>query len=330
VSSSQSCYRLEGLEPDNPLAFLALLGLLRVLDTVRPDWHSRAAWDLEAPPIRPILTITESANEQGICEAAAAGIARLTAAHDFGTANDLKLDRSEARRLLCRAADQCYDTGARYFADLCAALASDAAVDQEQTKVEPTPLAYPTVATSNFLKNFVALSRAELPEKRSRDPSYPKTPAECVAQALFAPWRRADRPVGLRWDPEEAKRHAYQWRAPTKDPPTTQHGASRLAIVGLSALTAVPISSGGRVRLSVIGGDGSGDRFSFAWPIWSLPASLPAIRAMLSHPKLRQPGALEHLGVDHVRETLRVSLDRLRNFTYAEPRIPAEPTIGSR
>ena len=165
----------------------------------------------------------------------------------------------------------------------------------------------------------MVLYKTELPEKRGRDPTYPKDAAGCIAQALFAPWQRRDRPVGLRWDPDEAKRHAYQWRAPTKDPPTTQHGANRLAIIGLSALTAVPVSSGTRVHLSVLGGTASGDRFSFAWPIWTPPASLPAIRAMLSHPQLREPRALENLGVDHVVVTRRVSLDRLRNFTNAEP-----------
>jgi hypothetical protein len=319
MTSDQTRFRLDGLEPDNLLAFLALLGLLRVLDTCRPDWHSRAGWDLNQPPLRPILTIVEPASEQAICDFAAAGIAQLAAVNNFETASDLRFDRSVGRKLLCRAASEQSGAEARYFADLCAALISDAALDRERTQVEPTPLAYPSVATSNFLKNFIALCNAELPEKRGRDPTYPKGEAGCIAQALFAPWQRRDRPVGLRWDPDEAKRHAYQWRAPTKDPPTTQHGANRLAIIGLSALTAVPTSSGTRVQLSVLGGTGGGDRFSFAWPIWSLPASLLSIRAMLSHPHLREPRALEHLGVDHVRVTRRVSLDRLRNFTYAEP-----------
>jgi len=208
--------------------------------------------------------------------------------------------------------------GAKYFADLWAALICDAATGQDETKVEPTPLAYPSVATSNFLKSFLELSKTELPKKR-RDLAYPKDAAACIAEALFKPWRRRDRPVGLRWDPDEAKRHAYQWRAPTKDLPTTQHGANRLAIVGLSALTCAPVVSGSHVRLSVIGGAGSGDRFSFAWPIWEAPASLAAIRALLSHPRLREPGALHYLGVDHVRVSRRISLDRLRNFTAAEP-----------
>ena len=37
-------HRLDGLEPDNLLAFLALLGLLRALDAARPDWRARAYW----------------------------------------------------------------------------------------------------------------------------------------------------------------------------------------------------------------------------------------------------------------------------------------------
>ena len=46
--------RLEGLEPDNLLAFLALLGLLRALEASRPTWQPRAAWDVDNPPLRPI------------------------------------------------------------------------------------------------------------------------------------------------------------------------------------------------------------------------------------------------------------------------------------
>jgi hypothetical protein len=191
--------------------------------------------------------------------------------------------------------------------------------DEERKRVEPTFLAYPSVATSNFLKNFKTIAKSGVPEHRPRDTSYPKDPADCIFQALFMPWNRSDRPVGLRWDPDEAKRHALQWRAPTKDPPTTQHGANRLAIVGLSVLTAAPTKSGSRITLSVLGGRGGGDRFRLAWPIWTTPTSLAGIRALLSHPQLHEPGALDYLGVDHVRVTRRISLDRLRNFTAAVP-----------
>jgi hypothetical protein len=52
--------------------------------------------------------------------------------------------------------------------------------------------------------------------------------------------------------------------------------------------------------------------------IWTKQAVL-RLSALLSHPGLREPGALDHLGVDHVRVSRRISLDRLRNFTAAEP-----------
>jgi hypothetical protein len=148
------------------------------------------------------------------------------------------------------------------------------------------------------------------------------------------PWNRLDRPVGLRWDPDEAKRHALQWRAPTKDPPTTQHGANRLAIIGLSVFTAAPINLGARVSLSKLAGAEGGDRFSLAWPIWFDPASIATIRALLSHPRLREPRPLDYLGIDHVRVTRRISLDRLRNFTTAIPLETEEdnpsPSVSSR
>src|SRR5262249_39429685 len=162
-----------------------------------PEWRPGAAWDPAQPPLRPILAIAEQATPGAICEVAAQGVAELTASSDFEGVTDLKFDVVKARSL-CQAASDAAVRDKRYFGDLCAALISDVAKDPEGTKVEPTPLAYPSVATSNFLKNFLALSKAELPERRSRDSSYPKIPAECISQALFAPWRRLDRPVGLR------------------------------------------------------------------------------------------------------------------------------------
>jgi hypothetical protein len=195
-------------------------------------------------------------------------------------------------------------------------LISDAALGRDRTAIAPTPLAYPKVAKINFLQGLICLSRAELPDRR-RDRKYPKDAAECISQALFAPWERLDRPAGLRWDPDEAKRYAYRWYAPTDEQPKTQHGAYRLAIIGLSALTAVPTARGTRVHLTVLGGLEDDQGFSVAWPIWRAPASLATIRALLSHPDLREPHALDHLEVDHVRITRRISLERYRNFTYA-------------
>jgi hypothetical protein len=71
--------------------------------------------------------------------------------------------------------------------------------------------------------------------------------------------------------------------------------------------------------MTVLGGQEDDEGFSFAWPIWRPPASFANIRALLSHPDLREPQALDYLDVDHVRITRRISLERYRNFTHAGP-----------
>ena len=88
-------HRLEGLEPDNLLAFLALLGLLRALETARPHWYPRAAWDLDHPPLRPLLILSESEEVMAICEAAAEGATTL--------ANDYSFPRSAGPKRSPRA-----------------------------------------------------------------------------------------------------------------------------------------------------------------------------------------------------------------------------------
>jgi len=144
------------------------------------------------------------------------------------------------------------------------------------------------------------------------------TPAETIEEALFLPWTRQDPTPGFRWDPEEDVRYALRASDPSGEKSTTQHGANRLAALGLPVLTGVPVQRGNRVRLQVLGG--SVDReFTFTWPIWREPASLASIRAMLSHPDLtNNPAKLAHLGVEQVRLARRIGVGRFMNFTRAD------------
>jgi hypothetical protein len=77
MSEPGSRHRLHGLAPDNLLAFLALLGLLRAIQTARPDWRPRAAWDIDQPPLRPLLVLAEPTTQEGISQAAAEGASQL-------------------------------------------------------------------------------------------------------------------------------------------------------------------------------------------------------------------------------------------------------------
>ena len=83
-----------------------------------------------------------------------------------------------------------------------------------------------------------------------------------------------------------ALRYALRADDPSGNKSTTQHGANRLAALGLPVLTTTPEQRGERVRLRILGGIFERNEFAFCWPIWKEPARLAGIRALLSHPDL--------------------------------------------
>ncbi len=326
--SAPGGHRLEGLEPDNLLAFLALLGLLRALeaadrDTDKPErLLPRAAWDLSRSPLRPILAVGGSATVEQIATAAARGTDMLAADHDFSGRRDLDYTVEESREFLAREAAQA-SAASRSRADLLAALVTDGAVKDEKTGVvQQTPLCLLFgQGHQHFLERLGDVPRMSAPAPRGRGKHKTViTDAECLGEALFRPWRRVDATPSFRWDPHEDVRYALMAGDPT-DPAYktgTQHGANRLATIGLAVLTVVPARRRGRVRAAVVGGEFS-DGFSFAWPVWRDPASLVAIRGMLAHPGLRKPSGLKHLGVQHVYVARRISVGKFMNMSRGMP-----------
>ena len=317
-------HRLNGLEPDNLLAFMALLGLLRTLDNARPDWRSRVSWTVAEPPLRPRLHVAEEVTGNAIVEAAAEGLAALARYHDFKGLSDLKVPPGEAARILQEAAGL-----DRYTADLWAALVSSAATARDGKKVEPTPLCLMFgQGRQHFLPRLASVPRQTIPPRRSSGRHRSGiSEAECLREALFAPWKRLDRTDSFRWDPHEDVRHALRARNPT-DPKTkeaTQHGANRLAAVGLSTLTIVPAQRSGKARLALLGGVREPDGgLALDWPIWREPIGLAGIRALLGHPRLGRAETRAALGVVERRRARRMSSGKLMNFTRAEAKFEEE------
>ena len=129
MSETERRHRLDGLTPDNLLAFLALLGLLRSLEEAAPFWQPRVAWSVDAPPMRPVLSLAVGVERVIVVATAAAGLNRLAARHDFAPLKNLRFPQEAAAEKLRAAA-----AGDRYTADLWAALVSDAAV-RERNKI---------------------------------------------------------------------------------------------------------------------------------------------------------------------------------------------------
>ena len=313
-------HRLNGLEPDNLLAFLALLGLLRTLEEAHAGWRPRVRWTVDDPPVRPVLTLSDALSKETIAAAVASGLTELVRRHDFEPFRDLKLSPEEARARLRAAAH-----ADRYTADLWAALASDAAVRERNkaVEVEPTPLCLLFgQGHQHFLERLSSVPQAAAPPPRPVNGRKSAiTDVECLSEALFAPWTRPDATRSFRWDPHEDVRYALRATDPTdsKTKETTQHGANRLAAVGLSVLTVVPRSRGGVARLDVLGGNRDADgSFVFTWPIWRESISLATVRSLLGHQELGDAATRGALGIVERRRTRRISSGKFMNFTRAE------------
>ena len=318
--TERSRYRLAGLEADNLLAFLALLGVLQTIEHVRPAWRPRAAWTVKDPPVRPTLTVAAQATEGDIVAAVAEGLKDLARRHEFGQLKDLKLSPKEAAENLRMAV-----TKDRYTSDLWAALASDVAIrDKNKTQeAEPTPLCLLFgQGHMHFMSRLASVPQQSAPPARGVGrKKITSGETDCLREALFEPWKRPDATFSFRWDPHEDVRYALRATDPTdsKTKETTQHGANRLAAIGLSVLTVVPRLRGVTVQLGINGGmrERRGS-FAFTWPIWRDPISLAAIRAMLGHAGLDKRATWDALGIVELRRARRISVGKFMNFTTAE------------
>jgi len=197
---------------------------------------------------------------------------------------------------------------------------SDGALKDKDKKetIAPTPLCLLFgQGHQHFLERLATIPGQPAPPRKKGAAEL--SASTCLRDALFGPWHRSDTTFSFRWDPAEDVRYALMAGDPTDSAFKigTQHGANRLAAIGLCALGLAPEVRAGRVRPAVLGGHWNADGFSFSWPIWRDPASLAAIRALLSHPDLRVPAKLAHLGVDHVMTAQRISVGKYLNFTRA-------------
>lgn len=316
-------HRIVGFEPDNLLAFLALLGLLRAIDAVKPAWHARSYWNVQHLPARPVVAIEEAVTPLEIASAAALGCEHFESDYDFGKAKLHRWRRGEVRALLVNARKHARPERCGRAALLCS-LTSDAATHDEDT-ILPTPLCLLFgQGHQYFLERLSQALRFGLPETSSkRKRSAVRTSAETMQRALFETWQRTDRAPTFRWDPLEDRRYALRASEPATDPILTVAGAQALAALGLALLTVVPVTVRGRVRLQTVAVRSSHKGVEVTWPIWTEPLSLLALRSLLTHPILAESApdrqSLEPYGVYELRRASRVSVGKYLNFTRAIP-----------
>ena len=311
-TTARDSHRLAGLEPDNLLAFMALLGLLRALGSVRPAWRPRAFWDVAKHPWRPVLTLAAPQTEAAIAAAAAERVQKLATAHEAtGTDKDLRFTAANFTQLRNHA-----DEAGREVLD---ALGCDAAIrtDKSDQTLWPTPFAFMFgQGHQHFLERLRNVPAGLSTGSRAK----PENLSTAIAAALFGPWRRADKTDGFRWDPVEDRRYALRAQEPSTDPATTEHGANLLAAIALPLLPVTPIRRRGKARvLTPMTSYGPGGDIVFSWPIWAAPATLAAILALLRHPELAEErpetGRMPHAHA--IFRASRISVGKYFNVTPA-------------
>jgi len=310
---------MPGLEPDNLLAFLALLGVLRALETARPDWQPRASW--KGPPWIAQLHLARPAQQGEVAEAANEGIKRLVRHFNVDGRKNVNFETDDYRAYAKCVRD---DT-------VGAALASSLAAEWPPKKAGGL-YAAPLVMMfgqghQNFLERLVDVPSGKLPNRLRRLKSPPDMGAfDKIAEALFEPWRRKDDADGFRWDPEEDQRYALRYGDPSSaGAALTVIGANRLAAIGLLSFSTAPGE-----RLQVLGATREDGQWVFVWPIWLQPLSRHGIEALLAHPDLLK-GDLNRLGPLDVAEIFRarrIANGKFMNVARARPgERPTSPRI---
>jgi hypothetical protein len=138
---------------------------------------------------------------------------------------------------------------------------------------------------------------------------------EHLREALFGPWGYRDEGFSMRWDPEDAKEYALRWRNPSVGGAASVWGANRLAFEALPLFPTAPTGRGLRTT-----GFRTRERaHEFTWPVWSQPAGVDTVRALVGMGELNRDEppdrrALEAMGIAEVFRSQRVRIGQGANF----------------
>lgn len=264
--------RLTGLDAQNPLAYFAALGLLRVIDshavetrTERPRlsfieegrflpllWTPLTMEDAIAVVLNDAERQADNMALQFAFDADGAWVPANTA----GATRDLKPSPTAARELLDRAA-----TAGPRVSRLAAAWFSEL-VQAGNGKTKPTAFHF-TSATQYFLHMIEELRR--------------NLTAEQLHETLIGPWLNTSTLPSLTWDSSVARLYALRASNPSGEKRGTVPAANWLGALGLEFFPVVPEGK----YLATTGVTGTWKQSVFQWPVWEPPASASTVASLL-------------------------------------------------
>lgn len=277
---------LNGLDGSNPLAFLAALGVLRVLDYRarehgRPipklSWIDEGTWRPEihgAPSLDTIIgeliedketwkhdpAFILAYDESGSLVDPTGNASKVTrdlkpkphAMRKFleTLAHAASTSRTLAQRCILRRS---LDTAAAYGSEI---------VQDNNGNTKPTAFHF-TAGQQQFLKAIADLQAG--------------VSADDLQEALAGPWKRESTLPNMSWDATNARYYALRATDPSGERKTTVAGADWLAFIGLGILPCFPSSN----RLVTTGVKGGWKDSAFTWVVWTRPATLRVAGSLL-------------------------------------------------
>ena len=256
---------LRGLPGDNPLGFLAALGVQVALDD--QGGHHRLHWTDDPIP-RPVMSPALDFQDVANAVLAVASAWLDGPALDKAIEPKLKLRRPHIRGYL-RRGRAAGGSGALAFC----LLAEDSLDNGENAK--PSDLYF----TAGQQK-FVSMARTILAEV---------TVCELV-EDIGSAWSYRSRRDSLMWDSTDDRLHAHSAADPTssQNPKLTNPGAEALAVLGLSRYPCFASPQGTLTQ----GCSGGWKRGEFAWPLWTVPATARSVASLLAHVTTPDAGGL--------------------------------------
>ena len=261
-----------GLDGQNPLGFLAALGLLRVLDDEArrtggpvPTLRFR---DLGYPAAclggvgdgdavaRAVLEEAERQHDDPLLSLSYDNEGEEVPAPGSGSRRDLKPSPRLAGEVLRRAR-----RSSRASADRAAGAFSEL-VQDNNGNTKPTAFHF-TAGQQEFLRTVGEL-RGQLS-------------AALVAQALEGPWVSSPEFKSLSWDASVTRMYALRARNPSDEKRGGIPAADWLAMNGLAMLPVLPV----RGRLATTGVRGGWKTSRFTWPVWDPGACASVVRSLL-------------------------------------------------
>lgn len=302
---------LRGLDGANPLAFLATVGVLRVLTGSATELRPQLAWRVHHGAWRPSLRLVERLTEDELADRIFASCSKQHCEAAFGLGDNLSVTAEVFRSFAADAASAAR-LGEPVHAEFAAAFASEVTVSENGTVQDTALRTMSGAGHQHFLKTMQNLVR--------------ETTREHVEKALFRRWDYDDpvRNMSLRWDPADDSRYALRWSDPSGDPERQRSGAmwgaNRLAIEGLPMFPVMPSAR----QLETTAFRTAGSRgTSWTWPIWEAYVGLDVVRSMLALKELQATvpdrAALSARGIVESFRSRRLTVGKFRNFTWGAP-----------